>query len=235
MSEGFEDFKEYAFELKTTATKNLSPSRIQDYLRIIHEHHGLAMAQTVLENVVVVSGKYLQMSVAYNIHRNKIDNVTADFEKFNSDYFKMMEIFKEITGEDFKAGKEIRALPKVAAVKPVKRADSVDPEISDKQRKELHEFLRKNNLEELSERLVRLGVTLEDVLEMNDEDMRDVGIKSFKVRKQLRVAAQEHQTPAPRLDSACLITLLAVFLTGGWPGRQRLRLGHPKKQLQGVN
>ena len=116
---------------------------------------------------------------------------------------RMMDIFKEITGEDFKAGRKIRALPQVAAVMPVKRDDSGDPDISDKQRQELHKFLCRNSLEELAERLVRLGVTLEDVLEMNDEDMRDVGIKSFKVRKQLRVAAQEHQTPAPRYESSC--------------------------------
>ena len=157
------------------------------------------MTQRVLEYVIIVYGMFLQMTVAYNIHKNKPKKVTAEFVKFNNDFARMVEMFKEITGEDFKAGKNIALVPKVAEVKPVKRADTADPEISDKQRQELLEFLRRNSLEELAEKMFRAGATLEDVLDMDEEDMREVGIHAFKVRAtDTRVAAHHDRSRATR-------------------------------------
>ena len=45
LQDGLEDFKQYAFELKTTAAKYLGPKRIKEYLVIIYRDQGLEMAQ----------------------------------------------------------------------------------------------------------------------------------------------------------------------------------------------
>ena len=60
---GFEDFRQYAFELQTTAVKNLAASRIKEYMVIIHEQQGAVMCQGAMEYVIIVMGKYLQMMV----------------------------------------------------------------------------------------------------------------------------------------------------------------------------
>ena len=42
----FDDFKQYAFELKTIATQNLAPKRIKEYMKIIYQDGGgLPMCQ----------------------------------------------------------------------------------------------------------------------------------------------------------------------------------------------
>ena len=45
LREGLEDFQQYAYELKTTASKYLGPKRIKEYIFIIHREQGLEMAQ----------------------------------------------------------------------------------------------------------------------------------------------------------------------------------------------
>ena len=45
LQEGLEDFKQYAFKLKTTAAKYLGPKRIKEYITIIYREQGVEMAQ----------------------------------------------------------------------------------------------------------------------------------------------------------------------------------------------
>ena len=45
LQDGLEDFQQYAFELKTTAAKNLGPKKIKEYLDIIYGEQGLEMTQ----------------------------------------------------------------------------------------------------------------------------------------------------------------------------------------------
>ena len=45
LTNGFEGFQEFSYQFKTTAVKNLAPTRIRDYLRIIYEEKGLEIAQ----------------------------------------------------------------------------------------------------------------------------------------------------------------------------------------------
>jgi hypothetical protein len=120
LAEGFEDFQEYAFELKTTATKSLSPSRIREYLQTIYEQQGHDACQAVLEYVVVVLSKYLQMMVAYEIHRQKTDRVEAQFKQFNACYTQLVNIFAEITGQPFEPGAAPIPKPRVAELQELR-------------------------------------------------------------------------------------------------------------------
>ena len=191
LREGFEDFQEFAFELKTIATMSLSPSRIGEYLEIIFKQQGLEACQAVLEYVVVVLAKYLQMVVAYDIHRQKIDRVEAQFDEFNTNYNQLVNIFAQITGEQFKPGTRPAPKKRVAAVRPVPRDEAggvlppVVHQVEDRSAQELRGFLGRCGLGHL---VLEEGLTLEELLNMDQEDMKTVGIKTHKDRKKLQQA-----------------------------------------------
>jgi len=67
--------------------------------------------------------------------------------------------------------------------------------VSEEANNELKAFLRNSDLAELEEIFSRSGVTLEDVLEMDDHEMKTVGIGAYKIRKALHKAVREHQQP----------------------------------------
>jgi hypothetical protein len=184
---GFDDFQQYAFELQTTAAKNLAPKRIKEYMKIIHQEQGPAMCQVAMEYVIIVLGKYLQMMVAYSIFKEDPARVTTLFEQFNEKYTKLCEVFQEVTHEGFKPGQQVVAKKPVAPVKPTQRAM---PElgVSSKDREQLQSFLERNSLLELQDVFLKKGVTLEDVLQMDDKEMEAIGIKAYKIRKQLHGA-----------------------------------------------
>ena len=84
MQRNFEDFRNFAFELQTDAKAKLNPKRIREYLEIIKDTSGADMCCVVFHYIIVVLGKYLQMMVAYHIHKEDPDRVTKEFEFFNS-------------------------------------------------------------------------------------------------------------------------------------------------------
>ena len=61
------------------------------------------MWQLVMQYIIIVLGKYLQIMVACHIANNEIDSVTDDFTEFNSVYSQLMINFKLVTGKDFDA------------------------------------------------------------------------------------------------------------------------------------
>ena len=186
---GFEDFQQYAFELQTIAVQNLAPERIRAYMKIIHQEGGLPMSQMAMEYVLLVLAKYLQMMVAYSIFKEDQDRVTILFETFNRHFAKLNQVFEEVTGEAFKAGQEITLPSKpVAPVKPVPRNIKPVLQVSNEERRKLQVFLERHQLEELTDVFQREGVTLNDVLSMNDDDMKDIGIGTFSLRRSLKMA-----------------------------------------------
>jgi len=103
MEKDFEDFQSHAFELQTIANQNLKPGKIQEYMIILHDksESGADTCRTTLNYIIVVLGKYLQMVVAYHIHKGDLDVVDEDFAKFNSNFYKLVQDFSEVTGEEF--------------------------------------------------------------------------------------------------------------------------------------
>ena len=139
-----------------------------------------------MKNVVVLMGKYLQMLVAYSIHKEDPDQVTEHYEQFNSNYMQMCDAFKEVTQQVFKAGQEIDLMKKpVAPVRPTQRESKPEFRLSDSQVTELQQFLERHNLSELLTLFLKEGVALTDVFELTDEEMKELGIKTFAQRKRL--------------------------------------------------
>merc|ERR1719430_436143 len=190
---GFEDFQQYAFELQTCADKNLNPQRVKEYLGIIFQQQGLAVTQATMEYILAVMSKYLQMLVAYSIFKEDPDQVTDHFEQFNRNFDQMCQAFKEVTNQTFKAGQEVEALKPVAPVKPIQRESKPELGLSDNERVKLQQFLERYDLQELLAIFLKEGVALDDILEMTDKEMEDLGIKAYKPRKRLlRVIEDVH-------------------------------------------
>ena len=141
--------------------------------------------QGMMEYVVVVLGKYLQMSVAWAIFRGENEKIAAHFEQFNAQFTKLNEVFEEVTTEAFKPGEEV-LMQQVAAVTPVKRDDMPSMRVSDSERFELNRFLERAGLAGLQKMFLNRGVTLQDLRTMDDEEMEKVGVKLYKDRKCLR-------------------------------------------------
>jgi len=188
----FDDFKQYAFELKTIAMQNLAPKRLQEYLEIIYKDGGgLPTVQAVMDYVVVVMGKYLQIMVAYNIHKEESAQVTALFEQFNVNYQSLETIFVEITGIKYNPGIKNEIQKPIARVFPLSKGVKEDTSQA-LTMNDLHDFLAKHDLIRLEEFFNKKDITFDDVLEMDMEEMELVGIKPYKNRKFLWKAIQDH-------------------------------------------
>ena len=146
-----------------------------------------------MKYVFMVMGKYLQMLSAYSIYKEEPDQVTDLFEQFNRDFDQMCKAYKEVTNQTFKAGQEVEMLKPVAPVKPTQRESGPELGLSDHERTKLQQFLERHGLQELLPIFLKEGVALHDILEMTDHDMKELGIKTYTVRKRLlRVVEDIH-------------------------------------------
>ena len=82
-------------------------------------------------------------------------------------------------------------------MKPFPRESKSDCGLSDPERTKLQKFLETHGLLELLNLFLKEGVELDDVLQMTDEEMKEVGIKSYKLRKSLLRATTGGASPAP--------------------------------------
>ena len=139
-----------------------------------------------MEYILAVMSKYLQMLVAYSIFKEDPDQVADHFERFNRDFDQMCQAFKEVTNQTFKAGQEVEALKPVAPVKPIQRESKPELGLSDDERVKLQQFLERHGLQELLSIFMKEGVALHDILEMTDQDMKELGIKAYTLRKRLQ-------------------------------------------------
>ena len=64
-------------------------------------------------------------------------------------------------------------------------ASKLEVGLSDSQMAELQQFLERHNLSELLTLFLKEGVALADVFELTDEEMKELGIKTFAQRKRL--------------------------------------------------
>ena len=135
-----------------------------------------------MEYILAVTSKYLQMLVAYSIFKEDPDQVADHFEQFNRNFDQMCQAFKEVTNQTFQAGQEVEALKPVAPVKPIQRESKPDLGLSDNERVKLQQFLERHGLQELLSLFLKEGVALDDVMEMTDTEMKDLGVKKFNLR-----------------------------------------------------
>ena len=62
-------------------------------MEIIKETSGPEMCCMVVHYIIIVLAKYLQMMVAYHIHRKQPESVANDFKRFNQSYEKLLSDF----------------------------------------------------------------------------------------------------------------------------------------------
>ena len=154
--------------------------------------------------VVIVRGKYLQMVVAYSIHKEEPGRVTEHFERFNKDFNEVCGVFKEVTQLVYKPGQEVEIPKLVAPVKPIPREPKPQQHqlnqlqtLSRQEQAALEEFLGRHQLQELLQIFTREGVTLTDVLEMTEDNMKEVGITKYALRRRLLGAVMEEKGDIP--------------------------------------
>ena len=111
--------------------------------------------------------------------------MTDHFEQFNKDFYKVCDVFKRVTNQEFKAGQDVEALKSLAPVKPNQRESKPELGLSDKERVKLQQFLERHRLQELLTFFLKEGVTLHDILEMTDQEMKELGIKGYTLKKRL--------------------------------------------------
>ena len=70
-------------------------------------------------------------------------------------------------------------------------ASSAELVLSDHERAKMQQFLETHGLQELGAIFLEKGVALEDLYEMTDKDMTDIGIKVYRLRKQLQKVIED--------------------------------------------
>lgn len=87
-------------------------------------------------------------------------------------------------------------------------ASSAELVLSDDERAKMQQFLESHGLQKLEAIFLEKGVALEDLFEMTDEDMTDLGIKVYRLRKRLQkviedlpaVTSVEQPEPEPEMQ-----------------------------------
>ena len=188
----FEDFSGFVFELQTVATQKLSPLRIQEYLEIIKDSSGgIEMCTVVFHYVIVVIGKYLQMMVAYRVYNEQPNRVTDEFNRFNQKYEELVACYTDVTGLAFEAGNMPNPNSLKSKIGPMEtklKSKNESPETTPTEiDPEVMSFLRDLNLTELIGIFQREQLTMEDILEMNNNELnsmlKSIGVEKFKQRK----------------------------------------------------
>ena len=181
-----DEYDNYSFELKTTVKKFLDPNRISEYLKIVHAKDGVALAQSVLDYVLIVRAKNLMMTSCIHLFKKKPEKVQLDFDGFNNHYKQYAAVFETIPGCSYKPGQDIQRknpLPAIFSKTNKGIVNSVDDS--------LVKFLEKHGLIELEGLFKWKGILLEDLLEMTDDEMLEAGIQAYRHRKILIKGALE--------------------------------------------
>ena len=80
-------------------------------------------------------------------------------------------------------------------------ASSAELVLSDDERAKMRQFLESHGLQELEAIFLEKGVALEDLFEMTDEDMTDLGIKVYRLRKRLQKVIEDLPQDLPAATS----------------------------------
>ena len=100
----FAQLDSYIYELMVLANQNLSGQRIREYLKVLRLTEDVSVCEQMLNYVLIVRARYLQLSSAYYIYNKDIDRVAEEFTWFNKDYAELCTIFRDEIGYEFKPG-----------------------------------------------------------------------------------------------------------------------------------
>ena len=136
------------------------------------------------------------MMAAFHVYKMDEDALAADYEFFNSSYDNILAVFREVTGEQFVAGN----LPSLESVKKslqnsnksigVTEVDSEPPK-AESSTTQVSEFLRKLDLADLIPIFAEEGITMLDMADLTNSDLKNFGVDQFRQRKVLLRAVED--------------------------------------------
>ena len=97
----FKSLENYIYEFQAKGKHALGPEKIRSYLKATLEYYGIDMCHKILNYVLVVRAKYLQLVVAYFTFNIDTNRVTKEFDSFNLYVYQMQYIYKDIVGSNF--------------------------------------------------------------------------------------------------------------------------------------
>ena len=171
--------------------KYLSHTRIRNYLSLVFKDQGLGIANTALDYIVVVRGRVMLMQVCYHTFKNKEDDVRDALSTFNGDFEAYVSDFYSITMSEYVPGKDVSG--------QISQEQSYLPNFSTTHATstQLDRFLEEHGLQDLKQTLKSQAVDIEDLMEMSHEDMKSVGIQTFKQRKMIMSLLQNRGNQHP--------------------------------------
>ena len=159
-------FSSLVSEFEIDANARLSPEKIQKYLKDIKYVQGTEILEIVFHYLIFICGKYLQMMVAYHISKEDSESLTSEIQKFIENHQKMLSAFSNVNGYELVLGKV-----------PDPKVSQIDPQVL--------KFLEDLGLSELKSIFAEEESTVEDLLSMTNEDLKDIGIKKLNQRKKI--------------------------------------------------
>ena len=97
---GFEQkiikFRSHKFELEKEYRHFLNPSKVEEYLTIIEQQRGKVACMDMLDYVLTVEAKFLQMFVLFHIYCNNMDGVISQFNLFNMHFMELSRRFQKV-------------------------------------------------------------------------------------------------------------------------------------------
>jgi len=175
-------FSHYAMEFQTEFYQHMKTEKITKFLKIVMEKDGADACRAMCQYILVVKSKYLQIMVMYFIYQNEPDTVAKEFEKFNRDFYDFQSNFEKIVRE------------------------SKVPGAWD-QPNTVHNFLEACGLIKYEENFQAQNVRIEDLLDMDDSEMQEIGVKNYRDRKILKKAIQDHRAQGPGSPGADVTSL----------------------------
>ena len=99
------------------AKTSLKPEKIKEYLEAITDDDDdeNKLREKVMQHCILVSAKFLIVTTLYYIHQSEpddlVEEIAVEFEHFNSNHKKYLDIYSQITGEELQGksdeGKDI--------------------------------------------------------------------------------------------------------------------------------
>jgi len=123
-----------------------------------------------------------------HIYNCEEDKVEEDSDLFNQHYKQYTDSLKVVTGSIYQPGQQPDITKPVLRVKPSFRGSTSGTSSNNLR---LRTFLQDNNIMDLEEHLTRSGITVEDILEMDNDEMTETGIQAYRHRKKLLRAIRE--------------------------------------------
>ena len=156
---------------------------------MIMPYSGVKTCRAILHYVIIVLAKYLQIMVAYHIHIEDTESVQQDFEKFNSSFQQITKNYQRVTGEEFIPGD----IPQISEIKrQLRDARNIPDEVKENMTTTLNsipfdveKFLSDAGLTEFEESFKNEELSLNNILKLTDENLKDIGISKLRQRIQI--------------------------------------------------